>query len=260
MGNSTSLNELDPSEMLEPSSLKCYKETRDLVWQELIRLNSYLFVLDKLLHFPSDPSYLFLGPERQAFLSLVNISFTESSLLLITKLTTDTSKDLLSMPRFKNWVRRRVKQEYQKAFDRLLKENKFSKTVETSKENAKYIRDNLIAHLIVDENMRPKSSIDRISLQEVSLIASELNRLFDVLCFGHKHAILPLDYDPKVQHPVGSASRSDIEYFLDLLIQDSHLFKMPEELQYWDIEMEALPPEIVNILNEYRRKFGKPEV
>lgn len=260
MGNSTSLNELDPSEMLEPSSLKCYKETRDLVWQELIRLNSYLFVLDKLLHFPSDPSYLFLGPERQTFLSLVNISFTESSLLLITKLTTDTSKDLLSMPRFKNWVRRRVKQEYQKAFDRLLKENKFSKTVETSKENAKYIRNNLIAHLIVDENMRPKSSIDRISLQEVSLIASELNRLFDVLCFGHKHAILPLDYDPKVQHPVGSDSRSDIEYFLDLLIQDSHLFKMPEELQYWDIEMEALPLEIVNILNEYRRKFGKPEV
>lgn len=39
MGNSTSLNELDPSEMLEPSSLKCYEETRDLVWQELIRLN-----------------------------------------------------------------------------------------------------------------------------------------------------------------------------------------------------------------------------
>jgi len=72
--------------------------------------------------------------------------------------------------------------------------------------------------------------------------------------------LLPIDYDPKVQHPIGSDSRSDIEYFLDLIIQDSYLYKMPDESQYWNIEKERLTPDMIRILNKYRRKFGKPEV
>ena len=258
MENDVNLNELDPSEILEPSSLETYEEALELIWQQLLRLNSNLFVLDKLLDFPGD---LFLGPGKQTFLALAEINLFENSLLTISKLTTDTNKDSLSLPRFKNCVRKKVRQKYLTAFCQLLRDNKFSKTTKTSWEKVKNIRNSFIAHLAVDENLQPKIlGHPRVSFQEVKLVTTELNRLFDTLCFGHKRLTLPLDYDPSVQHPPGVDSRPDVEYILDLIAQDSYFFKMPEESQYWDIEKQKLSPEMIGILNKYRRKSGKPEV
>ena len=71
---------------------------------------------------------------------------------------------------------------------------------------------------------------------------------------------LPIGYEPSVKHPTGSDPRSDIEHLLDLIVQDSYIFKMPEESPYWNITKERLPQDTIKILNEYRRKFGKPEV
>ena len=144
-------------------------------------MRSYLYILDKLIRFPSD---LFLEPERQTFLELAKITFTESALLIITKLTTDTGKDVLSMRRFKNWAQERIRPEYQEAFYNLLRENRFTKTTEESREKVRKIRNNLFAHLIVDKNMRPKNSLYAIPFEEMNLIANELKRLFDALCFN----------------------------------------------------------------------------
>lgn len=257
MEKSVDLRKLNPSEILEPSSLKSYEETLKLIWGQVLRLRSNLFILDKLSHFPSVPEYLFF--KHQDFFTLANIAFTEGSVLIITKLTTD-GKDLLSMPRFKNWIKQHIKHGYQEDFNRLLKVSRFGKTIKNSRESVKEIRNNRIAHLVVDNNLCLKVVTDKIPYQKMISIASELKGLFDLLCFDIEHLTLPLQYDPTVQHPVGSDSRSDIEYFLDLLIQDSHLFRMPDESPYWNIEKETFSPEIINILNKYRRKFGKSEV
>jgi hypothetical protein len=251
---------VDPSEILEPSSLQHYEESLGLIWRELVRLNSCLFVLDKLLEFPST---LFLDPGRETFLTLAKLSLFESSLLIISKLVTDPGPDVLTIRRFKNRVREQIKEEYRKSFDHHLKENRFDEIVNTlpKKDEIKRIRDNFVAHLIVDKNLQPKISEDvKISFPQVDAICKNLNSLFDVLCFGVEHLMLPLDYSPRVQHPVGSDPRSDIEYILDLIVQDSHFFKMPEESQYWDIERKGLSSKEIDILNKYRRKFGKPEV
>lgn len=258
MGNSVNLEELDPSEILESSSLKSYEETLELIWSEVLRLRSNLFILDKLLNFPHDPKYLFFGPQQQDFFESVEIALTEGTVLLITKLTTD-GEDYLSMSRFKNWIRNHIKREYRADFDRLLRASKFSPTIKRSRKSVEEIRHCRIAHLIVDENLRPKVVTDKIPFQEISSIASDLKRLFGLLCFGIEHLTLPIQYEPRVQHPVGVDPRSDIEYLLDLLIQNSHLFKMPDESPYWEHEKEALSPEIIEILNEYRKKFRKPE-
>jgi hypothetical protein len=259
MGNSVDLTRLNPSEVLESSSLKSYEDTLGLIWQQVCRLRSYLFILEKLLLFPSDPRYLFFGPDKQDFFELLNSAFTENSVLLITKLTT-YRRDLLSMTRFKNWLRDQIRPEYKRDFDRLLKQGKFDKTIEKSRKSVQDIRNQRIAHFRVDENLHPKLERPKISFQKMSAIANELKRLFDLLCFGTECLTLPLQYEPKVQHPVGIDSRSDIEYFLDLLIQDTNLYKMPDESPYWGIKKQSLPPEIIGILNKYRRKFGKPEV
>ena len=184
MTNTINFSELNPSKVLKSSFLKTYEETRGLIARELLRLRSNLFILGKLLSFPSE---LFLGFDKQDFFALVKISLTESSLLIITKLITDTGTDLLSMLRFKNLVREQVKQKYIKAFDHILKENKFSKTVDTSKKKVKSIRDNIIAHLVIDENLQLKIPDYAIPFEEIDLIAKELKRLFDALCFSHMY-------------------------------------------------------------------------
>lgn len=262
MPESMPITARDPSEILKPSCLAAYEEAMDLVWRDVLRLNSYIFVLGKLLRFHTDTEY-FLGPGRQTFLKLVNTSFTESSLLLITRLTssgrTRRGKTESSLPLLRNWIGSQVKPEFEADFRRLLKEIGFKSIVRDARESVRLIRDRVIAHLEVDENWRPKLSVRGFAFPELGRIAGDLTKLFDALCFGHERLTLPVHYSPAVQHPEGSDSRSDIEYFLDLIIQDSHLFKAPDVSPYWDVERKGLSSEALDKLNEYRRKLGKPE-
>jgi hypothetical protein len=260
MRNIVNLSNLNSKEILEPSFFKSYEETLDVIWQELFKLNSYLFVLDKLLQFSTNTKNLFLGPDRQNFLTLVSISFTDSSLLIITKLTTDKKGEFLSILWFKNKIREWIKEKYLEDFNRLLRENKFSRTVDKLKKKAKDIRDNRIAHIIVDKNLQLKESPDRISLEEISQITHEINKLFSSLCFNCEYMLLPLSYDPRVQHPKGSDSRSDIEYILDLLVQDSYLYKEPDESPYWAVKRPRISQDVLDTINMYRQKFGKPVI
>jgi len=251
------LENLDPSEILEPSSLQYYEEGRDLIWKELVLLNSYLFILEKVFDFESD---WLLGPRKDTFIALVKISMVENSLLLISKLTTATSDELLSMTLLRKWIGNHIRDEYKKPFDQSLREANFSKIIEKTRGKVKDIRDKRIAHLIVDQNLRPQiSGHFNMALQELKAIREQLNRLFDLLCFGIEHPVLPIEYDPRVQHPVGSDTRSDIEYILDLIAQDSYLIKLPE-LPHWDTRKEHLDPEALKIITEYRIKFGMTEV
>ena len=86
MDNEGSLHTTDLSTILQASSLVIYQDCMSRIWQELYRLNSNLFILNKLLQFPSD---LFLEPLRMNFLNLVTISLTHDSCLIVTKLVTD---------------------------------------------------------------------------------------------------------------------------------------------------------------------------
>jgi hypothetical protein len=253
------LSALNYNEILKPSFLKPYEEALDIINLELFRLNSYLFILGKVINFPTD----FLSPDRQSFFTLINIAFTESSLLIISKLITDEVNDALLIKRFKDNVCQNVKEKYKEYFYSLLKENSFDNTIKRLKKQTKDIknvRNNIIAHLLVTPNLQLKDYTNKFSWQKINQITDDINKLFKLLCFDCEHSLLPIDYDPKVQHPAGFDSRSDIEYFLDLIIQDSYLYKMPDESQYWNIEKEDLSPDILKIINEYRRKFGKSEV
>jgi len=65
------LAELEPSEVIKPLELSSYEKSLNLVWMQLVYLNSILFILKKLLEFPIDLS---LGPNKSTFFSVVKIS------------------------------------------------------------------------------------------------------------------------------------------------------------------------------------------
>src|SRR3989304_5550290 len=109
MAGDIPLDQLQPSQVLEPCNYDAYEKHHRAIWNQLVRLNSNLFILDKLLGFPAS---LFLGPERTVFFRLVEASLVESSVLIISKLAQDDDLDTLTMPRFKNWLRRSIRGEY----------------------------------------------------------------------------------------------------------------------------------------------------
>ena len=71
--------------------------------------------------------------------------------------------------------------------------------------------------------------------------------------------MLPIEYDPNVQHPNDVDKRPDIEHILDLLVQDSVLYNLPEKPHFQQIR-PSYPAEWIDLINSYRIKFGKNTV
>jgi len=103
------LKEINPSEVIKKSSFKLYKKKRELILDQLICLNCYIFLLDKLVDFPVD---LFVEPIKQNFFVFVKKSLFDSSLLIITKLAEDPDADVLTIQRFKNEIMKKYIKKY----------------------------------------------------------------------------------------------------------------------------------------------------
>jgi hypothetical protein len=167
--------------------------------------------------------------------------------------------DTLTMSRFHNWVKKNLRPEYLASFDKSCKNADFQRTVRAVRETIVPLRKNYLAHLTIDAQMRPQVPQETgIAFQELRLICDQLVHYFNLHSFGWQYSMLPCGYNPTVQHPVGVDKRPDIEYILDLIVQDSYLFNLPEKSPYFQIEKKSLSPETIEVINEYRRKLGKP--
>ncbi|MDD4875742.1 MAG: hypothetical protein PHQ86_01215 [Dehalococcoidales bacterium] len=243
----------NPCEVLKPLSLQIYEEKLDLIWQEVMRLNANLLYLEKLLDFPAN---LFISPEDN-FFQLVNVAMTHDSILIITKLWIDKDGrkegegQRLNIHHFKEWVRQNLLAQYQPMFDCVLKEIRDDIGYLSSRtRDIKNLRNNFVAHLIFDDNQRFERNTN-VSFADLKSICQRINRIFQVLCFNVEHPVLPVTYLRDKQ--------SDIEDYLDLIVRDSAFYKEPES-PYWNLNKGVMPPESINLLNKYRRKFGEAEV
>lgn len=69
--------------------------------------------------------------------------------------------------------------------------------------------------------------------------------------------MVPLSYSEKVIHPKDSDPRPDIDKILDSIARDSQILNMPEKDKYWlKYGKSGMCERDINILNEYRKKFG----
>ena len=254
------LKEIDPSQIIKKSSLRYYNKRRYLIWSQLVYLNCYIFLLYKLLNFPVD---LFVEPIKQNIFVFVKQSLFGSSLLIITNLAADPRKDVLTIRRFRDEiVTKYIKDKYLQSLWDSLRNNNFKKITRDIGERAIFIRNKYLAHLDINSNLKPKISENiSISFPEVKIFCEQLNKLFSILCFGEGFSFLPIDYEPMVIHPEGVDKRSDIEYILDLIAKDSDILNMPESnWQGWKIYKQNLTKEGLDIINQYRKKFGMCEV
>jgi len=252
MNNHANLQATDESKVLLETSLATYQDCMSRIWKELYRLSSNLFILERLLQFRSD---LFLELQKTDFLSLVTVNLTHDSCLITTKLVTDTGNKL-TMSRFHNWLKKNIRPEYSASFDESFRKSGYKKTVQAVRQKIEPLRDTYLAHLIIDDQMHPPPETE-IAYQELRDICDQLVEYFNLHSFGCEYKMLPLGYDPTVIHPSGVDKRPDIEYVLDLIVQDSDLYNMPEKSPYWQVFKDTLPSGTVDVINQYRQKFGK---
>jgi hypothetical protein len=244
-----------PDAVLQADFLEEYRSVMHFFHLRLSRLNIDLFIVEKILGFPSD---LFIAPPENIFLTEVVQNFFEVSILRITSIATDQGSDTLTLPKFKNRMLRNVVEPYRTDFQEHLRQAKFSERTQRMLEKATRLRDTRIAHFLDNPNIAV-STDDKVTFGDVQSLHDDLNAQLNLLSFDTEYFTLPVSYHPQVVHPIGSDSRTDIEKFLDGLAKQSSIIHMPERRpEKWQHFRSSRSAHVIDQINRYRQKFGLP--
>lgn len=251
------LHGLSAQDTLIEGAIEEYQRGMDFFFYELVNLNVDIIVVEQILNFPFS---LFVGPEKKIFFSRVVDNFLNAAILTITKIATDNGADLYTLRGFRNRVLQLIRAEYQDEFRSMLKQSRFDQTTEKMLQRARNLRNDRIAHATKAQAFRIREQ-DRVDFREIIHLKDILNNQLDVLSFNTEHMMLPVEYDPGVQHPRGVIHKTDIEDLLDSVAHNSYLLRMPEEKpEMWTIQRTRLSEMQINQVNHYRRKFGLTDV
>jgi hypothetical protein len=247
---------IDYKSVLIEDSLREYEHQVDFFYiDQLVPLNSNIFIMGKILQFPFS---LFTDPEDRIFFSLVLRNFFQAGLLTITRLATDEGKDVNTLLHFKNWVYMNIKPEYQEQYRAHLKKTRFDKEIQSLFEKARTLRDSEIAHIKRDFQIGEQ---DRLNFEELKRLCDSLNSVLEILSFNVGHMMVHLPYSSEVIHPMGTDNRSDIEKILDSIAKESIILNMPETgPEHWPIYRKTRSAEELEQINKYRGKFGLQSV
>jgi len=253
----TDFSRLNANVVLKKSSIYKYQNLIDFFYDELVKLNTDIFIINKILEFPFD---IFCSPEDTLFFSRVVWNFYENSILTVTKLTTDQKGKLYTLPQFKNWVYKQVNVRYKGDFKNWLKKSKFNSKTKRILKKAEKLRNQIIAHF--DKHpLLGMGKVKYLDIKELEQLKNKLNSILDTLSFSVEHMMLHLSYSKDVIRPEGIDHRPDIGVILDSIAKNSELLNMPERSpELWEYAKESLDEERKKIINKYRKKFNLPEV
>jgi len=251
-------SELEPREVLHEEAIPEYERGMDFFYLgQLVPLNANIYIIEQVLEFPFE---LFVSPEDTIFFRLLVDNFYNTGLLTITRLATDSGKDLYTLLQFKNWVAQQVKDEFKEDFQKHLKQAKFDKKTQEMLEKARGLRNTSVAHIKRDLVLGNIEQ-DRLNFVELKALRDALNVLLKALSFNKERLMLPIQYHLGVVHPAGADSRSDIQRILDNIARDSNMLNLPEKNpHHWAAFRKNLSEENLRTINKYRAKFGLPEV
>jgi hypothetical protein len=242
-------------DVIKEQYFKDYKKSLEIIWWELVRLNSTVFILNKLTDFPFK---IFIPQGKDLFFNLVYHNFIENTIIIISRIFTDNSSDAHTIIWFKNKIRNEyLKEEYVNDFDEILKENRFSKRFNELSERIHKIRSNLVAHLKRDIVLSSVPSDLQISLKEVKEVVNEIEKLFKLICFNHEHHLYPIQWSPYLVRKSPLDKRPDIEEILDYFVLQSPILNLPEKNPYLWENLKSKYSEIeLKKIDYYRKKFG----
>ncbi len=224
------LSVLNKKDVISPEYLKDYDDGINFFYSELVKLNTNMFIIKKIIEFPLN---LFCSLDDRIFLSMVANNFFEYSIVIVSRLVNDESKDCFTIHKFEKSISRDfIKPEYRIAFDKRIKSTMFKKLMKDILKRIRVLRTRRIVHTL-EKPFKNTTNIVPVNIKELDKLISHMNLLFENLSFNVAHMMIPVSYNSEVRHPEGPDPRTDIEKILDCIVKESTFFNMPEKDNYW---------------------------
>ncbi len=249
------------NEILRQDFIETYKLEVKVIWDQIVVLNSYLYILKTILKFPLS----LFKPLKLLFWRLVVRSLYESSILICFKLIFDTDSKSLTISKLKNKIiSNLVDDSIKSEVIQNLKQIDFSKKNEELGRRINKIRNKFVAHIDRDWNtIVEKESLNDIVLNfnELFELSESIDELFEILCFNEQRLTHYPEYAPSSKVKYQTRQETDIEEILLLLVKNSNLLNMPEsQPAFWPIYKKTnLSLDDLELLNQYRNRFGLPD-
>ena len=245
---------LRPKDVLKPEFREAYHKRHKDLYDRLVHVDTSLQILETITGYGFPLSRIY-GPHGY-FWYWVWRNFLYTCTVMLHALTSDQSKDALTLPRFKNlicgvWTLPARQQDLANH----LKSSNFHEEIVTVAPKIKNMRDKVIAHREFDPTTHTPPVIPGVSLQELRSCFAAVNSLFQLLSFETVcHTSL---YTPDIEGkpPV----KKDIETILDLIIKESGWLNKPEtDPLVWPCRARNMSHQELQEFNDWRKKFDLP--
>lgn len=253
------LSDAEPEALFDGAFATRYRTLHRLFWGAMLHLHATLATIKELDAFPFDHVY---APGEMEFWRLTYMNFVDAAILQLHKLVNDSGPDIHSLRSFKNVI---VEGPWKNPamMDLLLKtlgERRFDPRAEAIAKQVDQIRDNYVAHLVIDKNTGiPKLDKVSVNLDDLQKLFKATYGLFGAISFGASYATLVGDLMPSMIN--GKRSRSCLQTVLDAVLRDSHFVNQPERRAwYWETDKMCMRPDQLRRMNELRKRIGLPEV
>jgi hypothetical protein len=261
------LAEIHPTNIISPKWIDTYYSEREAIGKELTRLNSNLFVMEKIMSYPF--SLLREVAPHITYWGLTIDGMGDSCVLILWKLALDSGgehngKKSLTLKKFRSGVMQNLhphlSDEIKDELTKNLKDIDFDKCFNTYKDRVVALRNERIAHFDYDRNTGSVLSAQslQITLAELKDLATTACSLFGELCFGFKQHLYFGGYGSSL----AQKEQTDIDVLLNFWAKNSEVLNMPED-QSWlwvDVYRGQFSDDEMKTFNTWRRRIGKPEV
>jgi hypothetical protein len=252
------LTDAKPADLFEPGFVEKYLRLHNDLWLRIIRVHGTLRTLDELEEFPFDHLY---APNGMEFWRLLIENFLDIACLMLHGLVGDTKRDDLSMPTFRSEIIKApwLCPDKLDLFKQTLRERKFDEVVESIAKRVQAMRNNRIAHRLIDrQSGGPIQAFADVSLEEIWQLFDATHSLFGAISFGSAYVTLVGDLIPSTVG--GQPARTCLDEVLDAVLRDNFFVNRPERRgKWWPRDRERMKPKDLQLMNDLRKRIGLPE-
>jgi len=249
------LDSIQPQEIIAQNWIDVYYKYIKILSAQIVELNTTLFALDKITNFPFE----LLQCDR-SFWSQFSIALVDQSILIIWRIAVDKSNEGLSISHLKNEIFKNLPNgEHRGLIAKKIEEGNYEKGLKILSKKIQAIRHKFISHFslsFVEEPIEKITEETSITLEELFYFRDVIEGYFQILCFGHDIKRLKYEYvDGHIMQPI------NIEEVFDAIAKSSTIVNLPEtNTNKWKDFRQSISQEQVDILNEFRIKFGLQSV
>lgn len=243
-----------PEELLVEDWIPTYKSGIRILHNQLVQIRSMLFILEHIARFPFD----LFGEHPGPFWPLVRRSLETSVVVGLWRILLDPDDKALTLRKLRNQVmsnaideaaRRRIADE--------LRLHDVDTRIKQFEHKISRLRHRYFAHLDATEAIAEDSPLTFEDLRELATAAHDL---INIIGMNTYYMTLFSDYDPAVTRG-GQRIKPDVESLFDEIVARSEDLRMPEVKPYhFQFYWKHRTPRQRAAFNEYRKKFGLPEV